>query len=312
MAADTVGSIIDEVAKLWRIGNDVEITLEANPTSVEADKFLDFNKAGVNRISMGIQALNDIDLKRLGRLHTTKEALQAFDIAKNNFSRVSFDLIYARQDQTIENWQHELTQALDLTVDHLSLYQLTIEENTRFGALYKRGNLGGLPNDNLAADLYLATDEICANAGLDCYEISNYARKGSESKHNLVYWRYGDYIGIGPGAHGRITLDGVKHATITPMSPETWLKQVQTNGFAFKTSETISKSDQGEEYLMMSLRLAEGTDLERFQTLTGHTLDADKIKMLTDEGLVSCENNRLVASPSGRMVLNAVLKELLI
>jgi oxygen-independent coproporphyrinogen-3 oxidase len=311
MDPDTVGAIINEIAKLWRMGNDVEITLEANPTSVEAGKFSDFNNAGINRVSMGIQALNDVDLKRLGRLHTAKEALQAFDIAKYNFSRVSFDLIYARQNQTMSDWQHELTQALDLTVDHISLYQLTIETGTRFGELYDRGKLSGLPDDNLAADLYQATGEICVDAGLHCYEISNYARKGAASKHNLVYWRYGDYIGIGPGAHGRITVNGIKQATTTPSMPEAWLKHVQNNGFSFRTTDTISKAEQGEEYLMMSLRLAEGADLNRFQKLTCRALDPGKINALAQEGLLSCVNNKLTVSPSGRMVLNAILKELL-
>ncbi len=312
MAPDTVGAIIDEISKLWRIGNDVEITLEANPTSVEAEKFAAFNSAGINRVSMGIQALNNVDLRRLGRLHTTTEALQAFDIAKNNFTRVSFDLIYARQDQSLAAWQSELARALDLTLDHLSLYQLTIENGTRFGELYNRGKLGGLPDDDLAADMYLATNQICATAGLDAYEVSNYARPNAQSKHNLIYWRYGDYIGIGPGAHGRITVNGVKQSTITPALPEAWLSQVQANGFAFSTGEVISAPDQGEEYLMMSLRLAEGSDLDRFQALTGRIISPEKIQSLTDEGLLTRTDNKLIASPKGRMVLNALLKELLI
>jgi putative oxygen-independent coproporphyrinogen III oxidase len=312
MAPDTVGAIINEVSKYWRVANDIEVTLEANPTSVEAKKFTDFNAAGVNRVSMGIQALNDTDLKRLGRLHTATEAMQAFDIAKKYFNRVSFDLIYARQKQTLKNWQSELTQALDLTIDHLSLYQLTIENGTRFGELYNKGKLAGLPDDDLAADMYQATSQICENAGLYNYEISNYARKDAESKHNLIYWRYGDYVGIGPGSHGRITVNGIKQATATPLLPEKWLTSVQSNGYSFETTDTISLSEQGEEYLMMSLRLAEGTDLERFHSLSGRDLSSDKIKTLTDAGLVSCKNNRLTASPSGRMVLNAILKELLV
>jgi len=312
MAPDTVAAIIDEVAKLWRIGNNIEITLEANPTSVESGKFADFNAAGVSRISMGIQALNDNDLRRLGRLHSTQEALQAFDIAKEYFDRVSFDLIYARQDQSLADWQSELTRALDLTVDHLSLYQLTIEHDTRFGQLYDIGKLKGLPDDDLAADMYQATNDICSNAGLNNYEVSNYARAGAESHHNMIYWRYGDYIGIGPGAHGRITVNGSKQATETPMLPEDWLQSVQTNAFAFKCVETISKSAQAEEYLMMSLRLAEGTDLERYESLSGNALNPEKIKILTKTGLLTHNNNRLIATPPGRMVLNAVLKELLI
>lgn len=312
MAPDTIGAIIDEIAKLWRIGNDVEITLEANPTSVEAGKFADFKSAGINRVSMGLQALNDHDLKRLGRLHTTQEALQAFDIAKNKFTRVSFDLIYARQDQSLKNWKLELGRALNLAVDHLSLYQLTIESGTRFGELYDRGKLHGLPDDDQAADMYQATTEICAHAGLNAYEVSNYAREDAQSKHNLIYWRYGDYIGIGPGAHGRITVNGAKRATAAPAMPEVWLSEVQAQGHAFKTIESISRIEQGEEYLMMSLRLAEGTDLDRLYSLTGRKINPEIIQSLADEGLLSCAGNRLTASPSGRMVLNAILKELLI
>jgi putative oxygen-independent coproporphyrinogen III oxidase len=312
MAPDTVDAIINETAKHWRVANNIEITLEANPTSVEAKKFSDFSAAGVNRISMGIQALNDTDLKRLGRLHTVNEAIQAFDIAKTYFNRVSFDLIYARQEQTLKCWQSELKQALDLTIDHLSLYQLTIENGTRFGELYDKGKLTGLPDDDLAADMYQATEEICETAGLYNYEISNYARKGAESNHNLIYWRYGDYVGIGPGSHGRITVNGIKKATATPLLPEKWLTCVQSCGYSFETTDTISYNEQGEEYLMMSLRLAEGTDLERFYNLSGRGLCTEKIKALTDAGLVTHKNNRLTASSSGRMVLNAILKELLV
>jgi oxygen-independent coproporphyrinogen-3 oxidase len=312
MAPDTVDALINEVAKHWRVANDIEITLEANPTSVEAKKFSDFNAAGINRVSMGIQALNDTDLKRLGRLHTVREAMQAFDIAKKYYNRVSFDLIYARQEQTLKNWQAELTQALTLTIDHLSLYQLTIENGTRFGELYNKGKLTGLPNDDLAADMYQATEEICKSAGLYNYEISNYARKGAESKHNLIYWRYGDYIGIGPGSHGRITVNGVKQATAAPLLPEKWLTCVQSNGYSFETTDTISHNEQAEEYLMMSLRLAEGTDLERFHNLSGRYLCSYKIKALTDAGLITHENNMLTVNPPGRMVLNAILKELLV
>ncbi len=311
MSPDTVAAIINEIVKLWRVSNDIEITLEANPTSVEAGKFSDFNKAGVNRISMGIQALNDVDLKRLGRLHSTHEALQALDIARNIYNKVSFDLIYARQDQTLKSWQYELNKALDLSLDHLSLYQLTVESGTRFGQLYDRGKLSGLPHEDKAADMYQATYEICANAGLVNYEISNYARIGSQSIHTLIYWRYGDYVGIGPGAHGRITVNGVKKATTTPLMPEKWLSRVQSNGFSLETTETISRVEQSEEYLMMSLRLAEGTDLERFEKLAGRPLNRERISSLTDSGLISCNNSRLIASPAGRMILNAILKELL-
>ncbi len=311
MAPETVGAIIDEVAKLWRIGNDVEVTLEANPTSIEAGKFAAFNTAGVNRVSMGAQALNDRDLKRLGRMHTATEAVQAFDIAKENFKRVSFDLIYARQDQSLSDWQAELTKALDLAIDHLSLYQLTIENGTRFGELYDKGKLLGLPDDGLAADMYQATQDICAAAGLNAYEVSNHAKAGSESRHNLIYWRYGDYVGIGPGAHGRITHDGIKQATEAPRLPEDWLNTVQNKGSSFVITDKISKTDQAEEYLMMSLRLSEGTDLARFKTLSGYELNTNKIDDLTSLNLVQKTDDRLIATSKGRMILNSVLKELL-
>lgn len=311
MQPDTIAAIIDEITKLWHIGNNVEITLEANPTSVEATKFSNFKSAGINRISMGIQALNDIDLKRLGRMHTTKESMQAFDIAQKNFNRVSFDLIYARQDQTLESWQSELGFALTLAADHLSLYQLTIENGTRFGELYELGKLKGLPDDNLAADMYAVTQEICASAGLNAYEISNYAKEGAESRHNMIYWRYGDYLGIGPGAHGRITLNGTKQATTTPSLPEAWLQKVQSQGHSFQSDEVISKPEQAEEYLMMSLRLSEGTSLSRFQSLYGAPLNQIKINALVEQNLVTCRNDTLTATQSGRMILNAILKELL-
>lgn len=311
MEPDTVGAIIDEVAKLWRIGNNVEITLEANPTSIEAKKFSEFNAAGVNRVSMGIQALNDTDLKKLGRLHTAHESLQAIDIAKRYFNRISFDLIYARQDQTLEGWQAELTQALDLANDHLSLYQLTIEQGTRFGDLYDRGKLLGLPADDLAADMYQATQEICLSAGLSGYEISNYAKPGAESLHNLIYWRYGDYVGIGPGAHGRITVNGVKQATAAASLPEEWLNAVKERGYSFQTIETITTVDQADEYLMMSLRLTEGTDINRFEALSGRKLNADNINALIGLGMITHNDNTLITTNSGRMVLNSILKELL-
>ena len=311
MAPETVGAIIDEVAKLWRIGNDVEVTLEANPTSIEAGKFAAFNTAGVNRVSMGAQALNDRDLKRLGRMHTAAEAMQAFDIAKENFKRVSFDLIYARQDQSLSDWQAELTKALDLAIDHLSLYQLTIENGTRFGELYDIGKLLGLPDDGLAADMYQATQEICSTAGLNAYEVSNHAKARSESRHNLIYWRYGDYVGIGPGAHGRITHNGIKQATEAPRSPEKWLNTVQNKGSSFVITDEISKTDQAEEYLMMSLRLSEGTDLNRFKTLSGYDLETNKIDDLASLNLIQKTDDRLIATSQGRMILNSVLKELL-
>ncbi|NNE52265.1 MAG: coproporphyrinogen III oxidase, partial [Sulfitobacter sp.] len=210
MDPDVVAEVIAEIRHLWPLANDLEITLEANPGSVEAGRFAAYRQAGVSRVSMGIQALNDADLKRLGRIHTVQEALAAFDIARNRFERVSFDLIYGRQEQTLKNWEAELKQALSMAIDHLSLYQLTIEQGTAFGDRYARGKLRGLPNEDLGADMYTVTQEICGQMGFPRYEVSNHARPGAESRHNLIYWRYGDYLGIGPGAHGRLSLHGRK------------------------------------------------------------------------------------------------------
>ena len=219
MDADVVADLLAAVRATWPMVNDPEITLEANPGSVEAGKFRAFREAGVNRVSMGVQALRDADLRRLGRLHSVAEARQAFDIARNCFDRVSFDLIYARQDQTLADWQAELREALSMAVDHLSMYQLTIEDGTAFGDRFARGGLKGLPDDDVQADMYAATQDICAEHGMPAYEVSNHARAGAESRHNLIYWRMGDYAGIGPGAHGRLTLNGRRWATVAPRAP---------------------------------------------------------------------------------------------
>ncbi len=311
MPPQTVAALIEEVDRLWGLSADAEISLEANPTSVEAKKFSGFSHAGVNRISMGIQSLDDADLKALGRMHTVREALQAFDIAKAQFDRVSFDLIYARQKQTASAWFAELRQALDLAVDHLSLYQLTIEQGTRFGELYEKGRLRHLPPSDEAADMYLGTREICADYGLNGYEISNYARIGAESRHNLIYWRYGDYAGIGPGAHARLTLDHQRSAFHTRLSPEDWLDSVARHGHGLYPKEDLSAEDQGTEYLMMSMRLTEGSDLQRYAALSGTNLPDAKIKALETLGMVSRTGHTLKTTAKGRPVLNAVLAELL-
>ncbi len=310
MNPDTVSAVIDEARSLWRPANDMEISLEANPGSVEAGRFAAYRDAGVNRISMGVQALNDEDLRRLGRIHTVSEARAAFDIARTCFDRVSFDLIYARQHQTLESWQAELTEALSMAVDHLSLYQLTIEEGTAFGDRYAVGKLRGLPEDDHAADMYLATQEICETHGLPAYEVSNHARPGAESQHNQIYWRYGDYVGIGPGAHGRVTLNGRKFATETHLSPNTWLKAV-SNGSGESDRTEVLPVEQAAEYLLMCLRLTEGLDMERFSTLSGHPLPKDKLDSLTDLGMIELSDTHLKATKDGRAVLNAVIRELL-
>ncbi|MGB1034894.1 MAG: radical SAM family heme chaperone HemW, partial [Primorskyibacter sp.] len=252
-----VAQIIDRITERWTCANDIEITLEANPSSVEAERFAAFSDAGINRVSIGVQALNDADLRRLGRIHSASEALSAIDIARSRFARVSFDLIYARQNQTLAEWSAELRQALSMGPDHLSLYQLTIEAGTAFGDRYDAGRLRGLPTEDLAADMYEATQALCATAGLPAYEVSNHARADAQSRHNLIYWRYGDYLGIGPGAHGRVTLDGQKYATETALAPGRWLQDVsQGGGEAQRTA--ITPKDQAGEYLMMGLRITEG------------------------------------------------------
>lgn len=310
MLPETVDAILSEVRKNWPLANDLEVTLEANPGSVEAGRFKGYADAGVNRVSMGVQALNDRDLKRLGRLHSVSEARQAFDIAQKYFDRVSFDLIYARQDQTVSDWQAELSEALSMAVDHLSLYQLTIEEGTAFGDRYNAGKLKGLPEDDDAVDMYLATQEICDKAGMSAYEVSNHAQKGQESRHNLIYWRYGDYVGIGPGAHGRLTLGGKRFATETHHAPTAWLMAAETSsGESLRTE--LSGEDQAVEYLMMSLRLSEGSNIERYQSLSGIELDAQKLESLTSMGLISIEDDTLRATTEGRPVLNGILRELL-
>ncbi|QIE46150.1 coproporphyrinogen III oxidase [Pseudohalocynthiibacter aestuariivivens] len=310
MAPETVAAILERVAQLWTPANDIEITLEANPGSVEADRFRAYAQAGVNRVSMGIQALNNADLRRLGRIHTVSEARAAFDIARNCFDRVSFDLIYARQDQTLEAWKGELNEALSMAIDHLSLYQLTIEPGTAFGDRFARGTLRGLPIEDTAADMFEATQDISDAAGMPAYEVSNHAKPGSESRHNLIYWQAGDYAGIGPGAHGRLTLDGRRHATAAFSQPDKWLQQVET-GTPDKVNSLLGSDEQADEYLMMGLRLTDGIDLDRYAALRGVPVCKQTISELFEMGLVEVSYSRLRATLRGRMVLNAVIERLL-
>ncbi len=311
MDPDLVAALIERAAQLWPQANDMEITLEANPTSVESGRFAAYRAGGVNRVSMGIQALNDEDLRRLGRLHSVTEARAAFDVARTHFDRVSFDLIYARQDQTLEAWESELREALSMAIDHLSLYQLTIESGTAFGDRYAKGKLRGLPHDDLAADMYQRTGEICAEAGLEGYEVSNYAKPGSESRHNLIYWRYGDYAGIGPGAHGRLTLGGQRHATEQWRNPNKWLEATESGG-AESQRRAISLEDQSDEMMMMGLRLREGVDLDRWGLLSKRSLNEDRISHMEAIGMLRREGSRLFATQDGRMVLNTLLAEILV
>jgi putative oxygen-independent coproporphyrinogen III oxidase len=273
MPPKMVGRLIDRARSLWSFANDIEITLEANPSSVEASRFADFRAAGVNRVSMGIQALNDPDLKRLGRLHSVAEARSALAVAKAYFDRVSFDLIYARQDQTLEAWQSELTQAIEMSAGHLSLYQLTVEPGTAFGFRAQAGKLGGLPDEDLSADMFEVTHEICAQAGLHGYEVSNYSHKSLESRHNMIYWRGGDYIGIGPGAHGRLTLSGTRHATRTALAPQAWLERVAQRNTGTSHQEILAPQDHANELIMMGLRVSDGISRRRIEGIAGALLN---------------------------------------
>lgn len=310
MPAELVAAILDKIRETWRPANDLEVTLEANPTSVEAQRFRGYAEAGVNRLSIGVQALNDADLKRLGRLHSVAEAERAFGIAREVFDRVSFDLIYARQDQTLAAWETELGRALSMAVDHLSLYQLTIEDGTAFGTRHAAGGLRGLPGEDLAADMYHLTQEICDAAGMPAYEVSNHARPGAESRHNSIYWRYGDYAGIGPGAHGRLTLGGSRKATDTPKAPGAWLNRVEQTGTGETLRENLPLHEQAEEYLMFGLRLREGIDAARYQALSGQPLDAEALTEMEDLGLLVIDGAQIRTTPSGRAVLNAILRRL--
>jgi oxygen-independent coproporphyrinogen-3 oxidase len=310
MDPDTVAAVIAEIRMLWPVANDLEITLEANPGSVEAGRFVAYRDGGVSRVSMGIQALNDTDLKRLGRIHSTAEALAAFDIARTTFERVSFDLIYARQNQSLHDWEAELKQALTLSIDHLSLYQLTVEEGTAFGDRYALGKLRGLPNEDLGADMFDLTQDVCGAAGMPAYEVSNHARDGARSRHNLIYWRYGDYIGIGPGAHGRLTRAGKRHATICYSNPKRWLDGV-TQGKAEQTRESLTREDEATEFLLMGLRLREGIDIHRYAALAGKPLNAAVVTHLTDIGMVTMTTQHLIVTDQGFRVLNSVIADLL-
>lgn len=310
MDPDVVADVISDIRVLWPVANDLEITLEANPGSVEAGRFAAFRAAGVSRVSMGIQALNDTDLKRLGRIHTTDEALAAFDIARTQFERVSFDLMYGRQGQTLDAWKAELKQALTLAIDHISLYQLTIEKGTVFGDRYARGTLRGLPDEDLGADMYGVTQEICGEAGFPRYEVSNHARIGSESRHNLIYWRYGDYLGIGPGAHGRVTLGGTRFATECYSNPNRWLEAAPT-GLTEKPRQMLTRDEQAVEFLLMGLRLEEGINLKRYEALAGVPIERAKIDHLCEIGMISVKNDQLMVLDQGFMVLNAVIETLI-
>lgn len=309
MEPATVAAVIDAVAMHWPTTAGIEITLEANPTTVEASRFAGFAAAGVNRVSLGLQALDDASLKRLGRPHDLAQGLAALDIAQANFDRVSFDLIYARPGQTPTAWKAELARALAFGTEHLSLYQLTIEPKTRFASLHAKGQLV-LPDEELSADLYELTQAMTEAAGLPAYEVSNHARPGAESRHNLSYWRYDDYIGVGPGAHGRRR----DQATVRLAKPEAWATAVATAGHGIETETPLDPAMRAEEALLMGLRLRDGIDAAYFAARTGTALvdaiDAAALADLTRLGLVDPTADRLRLTPAGRPLLNAVLARL--
>jgi len=310
MRGRSAARILDKISRLWRMANDVEITLEANPASADAARFADYRAAGVNRLSLGMQALNDADLKFLGRLHNAAEARAALGLAMANFERVSLDLIYARPGQSDAQWREELKQALAFGTDHLSLYQLTIEPETPFALLHRNGQLR-IPNDDLAAGLYETTQELTEAAGRPAYEISNHARPGSESRHNLIYWRYGDYAGVGPGAHGRLMLNGKRIATSALRLPERWREAVAKGDKAFADFTMIEDADAAREHLLMNLRLHEGVDLAAYQVRWGQHPSPEKITPLIGQGMLHQDGDILSATPQGRLVLNAVISALL-
>jgi len=309
MQGSSVQRTLDTIARLWRTANDVEVTLEANPASADAARFRDYRAAGVNRLSLGMQALNDRDLKMLGRLHDVADARAALKLATANFDRVSLDLIYARPDQTLDAWRKELEEALAFGTEHLSLYQLTIEPATQFYQLHRSGTLK-VPDEGLAADLFELTQEVTAAAGRPAYEISNHARPGAEARHNLLYWRYGTYAGVGPGAHGRLELDGRRVATETEKLPERWRELVARHGHGLREQMPIASEDAAREQLLMNLRLREGIDLGAYCERWGRCVDSKRMAALVEQGLLRLEGERLRATPRGRLLLNSVIAAL--
>lgn len=313
MAPETVAAVIEQVKTRWAVASDLEITLEANPTSVEADRFAALAQAGVNRVSLGVQALDDAALKFLGRQHQAREALDAVALAHRYFARSSFDLIYARPGQTVETWRRELAEALSHAGEHLSLYQLTIEKQTAFEGAYRRGEFA-LPDEDTGVALFEATQETMAAAGRPLYEISNHARPGAECRHNLAYWRYDDYIGVGPGAHGRPRVGGQKLASRQHRAPEIWLDHVERQGHATTERRDLPPAEQAQEALMMGLRLAEGIDAARFHDATGVTLDdaldPEGLRRMIEGGFVTRDVTNLRATREGLLRLDAVLARL--
>ncbi len=305
-----VEQIIEAARSHWRFANDIEITMEANPGSVDAGRFQAYARAGVNRLSLGIQALDDQDLMRLGRAHRVDDALRALEIAQGQFDRVSFDLIYARPHQTLDTWEKELERALSFGTEHMSLYQLTIEPSTAFGRWFEAGKLPGLPGEDLAADMFVVTQKLCENKGLHAYEVSNHARAGARSVHNMIYWQAGDYLGIGPGAHGRLTLNGARrYATEAPRDPAVWASKVRKNRSGESLRQELTALDQAQEYLLMGLRTQCGVELSRLERF-GFVPDPDKLDELKSIGMITVRKGTIRATQKGILLLNAVLGEL--
>ena len=310
MAPSTVGAILEAVGRNWTIARDAEITLEANPTSVEATRFVGFRDAGVNRVSIGLQALDDAALRALGRLHSAREALDAVAVARTVFNRYSFDLIYARPGQTPDAWASELKRAVAQAGEHLSLYQLTIEHGTPFHDLHAAGKLI-TPDEDAARALYDITQSICGEAGFPAYEVSNHAREGGECRHNLIYWRGHEYAGIGPGAHGRLDIDGARHAIATEKLPQAWLARVEASGHGIVSDEVLTQEEVADEFLLMGLRLAEGVDLARYARLAGRPLEPRRVALLHEQGVVeTTPGGRLRVTMAGFPVLDAVVADL--
>ncbi len=309
MPPEAVGHVLDTIGGLWSVSTDVETTLEANPTSIEAENFRGYRAAGVNRASVGVQALNEEDLKALGRQHSSEEAIAAFQLAAKIFPRVSFDMIYARPNQTLAAWRGELARALAEQQGHMSLYQLTIEPGTAYFDLHERGRLV-TPTDDRAADLYDLTQEMTEQAGLSTYEVSNHATPGQESRHNLLYWRYGEYAGVGPGAHSRLADGENRRALIAEKHPETWRALVWNQGHGIISDTIVPPVDQASEYLLMGLRITEGIDMDRYAALAGREIDSSKLAGMKSMGLIKRHGQRLMATADGRKLLNAVIAEL--
>lgn len=310
MDPSIAGYVLDVIHRLWNVDKGAEITLEANPNSVDAQNFQGYSDAGINRVSMGVQSLHDDELRFLGRLHDVAQAKQAIKLARDIFPRMSFDLIYARPNQTPDGWANELNEAIDLAVDHLSLYQLTIEQDTMFHKLYERGKFQ-LPDEETSVALYEMTHETCEKRGLPAYEISNHARPGEESRHNLTYWRYGDYVGVGAGAHGRLTLANGRIGTTNEYNPERWLERVEAGENGAISQEVLSLEEQGDEFLVMGLRVKEGISLARYSALSNRDINQKRLNMLIEHGLIEQPSkDRIRATREGFFLLNSVVAEL--